>query len=1017
LSVLTFKFPRSYAQVFLRIAFFVISSFSIIFSSMAYTTSRPLYSIEIPRSSVAHALNLLSEQTNISVLFSYRKVKLEQANAIIGLYSIEDALEYLLRDTNYRGTYDPDIGIQIHEKAISPQKQSIEEINKILQVTAITEEDSLEVIQIVGTPKKTSYTVQRKRYSNFIVDSYNGGDLGHLPVENIAQAIQRVSGVAIDRQTEKGVFATVRGFGPEFNTVLYNGRVIATENQGREFSFDVLSPEVIRSTDVYKSSNSNVVTGSIGSTINLITPKPMANPGVHFYTSSKINYNSLVESFSPETMNVVSYANEHYGALFSFNYQETDYQVESAHVNGWFQSDLSKVENKLGSGDFSQAWLPRNLDLRLDQGTKLRGGGNFIFEAVLTDSLKVTFDLLYSQYEVNSNISSSANWTHLAQQSTSQSQENFSTVELDKNNTLLAYEYVEDESFATDFVKLNRSRPTKTNQLGLNFDWYVTDSSRLIFDVSYSSAVNDNGGKQKFIIAGAPNANPIYTLESGQPYANLSYQNAIGVADLRSHGTLYLGNDIKDNIFQGKVDAQIALDYGFFDDVSFGVYASDRTKTKDSYGTPWGWEFAGYEFDIPDRLFTPIDTSDFLSGGVPNIWYDFDPDEYVDFLWSDKHIQREIIDAEHWLSDSILVRKAAGGVSPIYQPGNSWRVNETIFELYSKFSLSNHEAVIPWFIDFGFRFADTRVNASGVERSINAIDYFVSDPTNLSLTLSDGEKLTENNHYSHFLTSLNIKLDITAEQVLRFAVYETISRPSLSRLFPNLGQYSARVGSSTAWAGDTSLQPFEALNYDLAWSWYFNRDSYFTTSFFIKNIDNFVYHDANVERLFDHPEGDFLVLRSVNGDSIQVKGVELAFNTSLSIISAVLNKFELQARYTLVDGDNPNNDHELSIEGLSNSYNALIFYRHDYLEVGLAYTFRDDYLRQTTGAQGQPEMVEAYSQIDLNVNWKVSQNFSLFFEGNNLLNQHSRTYSIYHERLLNYENNGTNYSLGFRLTL
>jgi TonB-dependent receptor len=88
-------------------------------------------------------------------------------------------------------------------------------------------------------------------------------DIGKLPDQNIAEAIQRIPGVTISRDNGEGQFITVRGLGPAFSTALYNGRILATENQGREFSFDILPAELINRVDVSKTPTAAQIEGGI----------------------------------------------------------------------------------------------------------------------------------------------------------------------------------------------------------------------------------------------------------------------------------------------------------------------------------------------------------------------------------------------------------------------------------------------------------------------------------------------------------------------------------------------------------------------------------------------------------------------------------------------------------------------------------------------------------------------------------------------------------------------------------
>src|SRR3982074_3070233 len=110
--------------------------------------------------------------------------------------------------------------------------------------------DSLSAIVVTGI--RASITTARaiKRDSQGIVDAIAPEDIGKLPDTNLAESLQRITGVSIARSGGEGEFITIRGFGPEFNTVLLNGRQMATatdptQASGRAFSFDTLASELV----------------------------------------------------------------------------------------------------------------------------------------------------------------------------------------------------------------------------------------------------------------------------------------------------------------------------------------------------------------------------------------------------------------------------------------------------------------------------------------------------------------------------------------------------------------------------------------------------------------------------------------------------------------------------------------------------------------------------------------------------------------------------------------------------
>ncbi len=80
-----------------------------------------------------------------------------------------------------------------------------------------------------------------KRDAVNTVDSVSAEEAGKFPDQNVADALQRVPGVSVNRSGGESNQITVRGFGPNFVNVLLNGRTMATAATDRAFDFDVLA--------------------------------------------------------------------------------------------------------------------------------------------------------------------------------------------------------------------------------------------------------------------------------------------------------------------------------------------------------------------------------------------------------------------------------------------------------------------------------------------------------------------------------------------------------------------------------------------------------------------------------------------------------------------------------------------------------------------------------------------------------------------------------------------------------
>ncbi|MEL6113272.1 MAG: TonB-dependent receptor plug domain-containing protein, partial [Pseudomonadota bacterium] len=155
----------------------------------------------------------------------------------------------------------------------------------VLIPTTANAQDVDDEIVVTGIRGSLKNSIDIKRNADSVVDSISAEDVGKFPDTNLAESLQRITGVAIDRSGGEGQFVTVRGLGPEFVGVFINGRTIATDNPGREFSFDVLSSNITSRLDVLKTPTPDRQSGGIGGQVNIITARPL-DTGTKFSVSA-----------------------------------------------------------------------------------------------------------------------------------------------------------------------------------------------------------------------------------------------------------------------------------------------------------------------------------------------------------------------------------------------------------------------------------------------------------------------------------------------------------------------------------------------------------------------------------------------------------------------------------------------------------------------------------------------------------------------------------------------------------
>src|SRR6202051_3990284 len=520
--------------------------------------------------------------------------------------------------------------------------------------------DSLSAIVVTGI--RASITTARaiKRDAQGIVDAIAPEDIGKLPDTNLAESLQRITGVSIDRSGGEGEFITVRGFGPEFNTVLVNGRQIATptdpsQASGRAFSFDTLASELVSGVEVYKSSTARLQSGGVGSTVNIKTARPFDYSGFKFSGSADMNHDQNSGKSAPDASFLVSdlFAGGQFGALLSGSYQKRYDELKAATTDGWIVNGgtpTSAINGgagvaKTASNPQGNLFVPQDFGSQEQFETRERIGGTVVLQYKPNDNLTLTSDTLYSRFTNTTDTRSYGHWFTAS---------NLSNVVTDANGTVT--DMTQGVGQASDFHDKKYDKKTDLVATGLNADWNISDSVNLSLDGSYSSASEDpNGGKESELALLGYTGQTIRFRSDGAilPYTTGYIQNAAGVVGdshpLFQHVMLLRGYAVDDQIGQLRADFTYKGDSpgeglanlhwgGFFsrDKKDTSLYSNDG-------GT--GCTTCGYNNPAPPNV--PIGVfglgSNFLSGlsganRLPTQWLTFDAQQLFNAITAQQQL-------------------------------------------------------------------------------------------------------------------------------------------------------------------------------------------------------------------------------------------------------------------------------------------------------------------------------------------------------------------------------------------
>ncbi|WP_299080907.1 TonB-dependent receptor [uncultured Paraglaciecola sp.] len=895
-------------------------------------------------------------------------------------------------------------------------------------------DDTTEVIEVRGIVSSLKRAMSDKKESLIVSDGIAAEDLGKFPDMNVAESLQRITGVSIDRSGGEGRLVSVRGFGPQFNAVLLNGRQMATDNVGRAFSFDVLAAEMISGANVYKSTNAALQEGGIGATINTTTARPFDIDGFRVAGTVKGTYESLNEETSPSASVLVSntFNDDRFGVLFAASHQQRNVDINTIGTSGWRPG--IDVSNTAGEVLATNIYIPRNVDHISDVQERTRTNASLVLQYAPNDEISITFDGFLSEFEVDSVQHDLAAWYEPTR---------VGSVTVDPETRTATYIDQVGGGAATDFVENTQGRrDSSLEAFGLNVEWDIRENLKADFDISTSKATDDTSdGGTYFTVIGMIN-NFSSTLEGDSFTTQHDDFSASGIPDIaraRTHIANKGGarNNI-DELTELKADFTYTPDSDTFTSMKFGGYFQDREKSIQPYSEVGGLNslYGGYRSEVPSGILESYTANNFFDG-VTDTWYSYDGLAWFDTLINDTSLQA---------SNDATLGFPLGSTAAFIAENNYWIpertngfaiVSEEVTSLYLDFVFEGELGDMPWTVNVGARYSETKTSVDGASQVLSDIEATSDRTVFQNVYAGDAEPITKGGSYANLLPSVNFKLDLQDDMVLRFSFYDSMTRPTLSQMSPvtNFGQ--PRLQNLTASGGNPALKPFLSENWDISYEWYFADASSLSFAYFNKEVEDFITTVRGLETfalagragnpgnicgncddpdliIADELQGateDFFVSRPQNGETASVNGFEIALTHVWD------NGFGFTANATVVNSDaeiDTTVSQTFALEGLSDSQNFVVFYEQDGWQARLAYNNREAFLQTLAGGTGEPNFVDTYGQWDASASYDINENFTIFFEGINLTGEETFKHGRFSNQITQIQDTGARYAFGVR---
>jgi TonB-dependent receptor len=743
------------------------------------------------------------------------------------------------------------------------------------QPKAASEDKATESIVITGIRKSLDSSLNLKRLSNGVVDGIVAEDIGKFPDTNLAESMQRIAGVSIDRgPSGEGSRVTVRGVGPDFNMVLLNGRqmpgaVIGNENTGanasRAFDFANLSSDAVSALEVFKTSRASSPAGGIGATINVKTARPLDSKEFVASLAVKGNYDAsnarLPDSFkggsiTPEVSGIYSdtFADGTFGIAISGSYSKRNSGSNKAYTqNGWHafragesgwgaiplpgEAGANQITNR-PTGNTLYA-TPVDLRYSLTGLQRERINGQIALQYAPSKDLKLTLDYALATNKTSKKNIEMSTWYNFQggpsawtdSQGGVAGPVSYSAVFANKDHDLAFNSGVYGDK--SD----NRST-------GFNVDWKVSSKLSVEFDAHHSTASTkpDSPYGSYAVIDAAMFSQGTATGYYGNKLPILELKDTV----LDTNKITVTGTQFRNNLSEQTIDQFQTRGAYKLDDINklhLGLsFTKVDNRAASSLNQNADWGGVGKQGDYAPGLFT----KDNLPKYFGQISGHDDPRLFQNFFNYDFNAVRaraiEIAMKDGTPSHPTPLTKAEAeayfAASPDYSKGDDWRTTEKSTSAYVQFDHS-FDTSIPMNVSVGLRYESTSVSSSSQVASVTGTRWLSLNE--IEIPFGAPTFGTATGKYSYVLPSIDWDADLLTDLKLRASYGHTIGRPGWNALLGGVTVNSpANFGGGTGNTGNPALKPLLSKNFDMALEYYYAKSSYVAAGAFFKDITNFI---------------------------------------------------------------------------------------------------------------------------------------------------------------------------------
>ncbi len=763
--------------------------------------------------------------------------------------------------------------------------------------------DDSTVVVVTGIRASLQRSMNIKKNADGVVDGISAEDVGKYPDTNLADSLQRITGVSINRVDGEGEEITVRGFGPGYNSTTVDGRIMPATAIGvigggqgsdtavgntRAFDFSNIAADGVQQVQVYKTGRADIDSGGIGASINVTTLQPLAHPGqqatltVDALGSDHPGLGTILQKkpVTPQISGSYQWTDDSgkFGVAAFGSYSDKTGTTREVTVNHWTVEPYGNTATEgtlLGSGSYQAGVTtinnaptnpnqlvatPSDSRYSYSELDTKRTDGEVVLQWKPIEELTFTANAFFAKTQETEARSELTNWF---------SQSPYKSLTFDGNSVIDSAISVTDLVPADkdqDYENELRAVNTVVQSVGFKTKFQPTDKLSFVLDLASSKSAtgggNSNGTSSTTVSVAQEyvgSDTTIYgNLAPPQQYVTLNLnESPTGKQDIASISSGYSDEDFSkqsDIINQAKFDGH----YQFNDDIELSAGIGYYKNTNQESQSQITGRFGDWSGTNPGDLakYGGVDIKTFCMA-CQFTTLDLGPDGNTAYRFNAVTAFSNL--AAYYGNTAnftpVLSTSTAAAAQPIYL--NSFAhnlVQEAVSSAYVQYSMKTSLFSRPLDILAGVRYESTDVDVTAFQNIPTAIQW--QQKNNFAIIQGSAiQPYSEKSSYDNWLPSLDLKMDVTDNVIGRISLSTTDARPQYSSMYattsvgaPNNPSYLGAV--PTASSGNPALKPLVSNNFDISGEWYYGKNSYVSLGFYYKEVHNFIGNGVTNTSLF-----------------------------------------------------------------------------------------------------------------------------------------------------------------------